>query len=193
MLSFDDAKHEYRYGGKVVPSVTQILKPVSPDFSLVPADTLERARKLGNAVDATITLYELNDLDEESLSPLLRSYLDAWLEFKSATKFVVEAVQLRVYNERFAYAGTLDVMGRFPSGSLAVIDVKRTMAVPRHAGPQTAAYAEALGRKAERFAMHLKPRDDGSISWRLEPLKSAEDWNVFMSCLVIHRFNSSRK
>lgn len=193
MLTFDAAKHEYRHDGRVVPSVTQILKPVAPDFSCVPADTLERARRLGNAVDATITYYEQDDLDEDSLSETLRSYLKAWIAFKASTGFVVEAVQERVYCGKYGYAGTLDVRGKFPTGAAAIIDVKRTLAVPRHAGPQTAAYAHACNPKAERYAMHLKPRDDGTIAWRLEPLKSAEDWNVFVSCLVIHRFNTNRK
>ena len=44
MLTFDPVKHEYRDGDRVIPSVTQILAPLS-DFSFVDADVLSAAQE----------------------------------------------------------------------------------------------------------------------------------------------------
>lgn len=193
-LTFDEATHTYRYNGEVVPSVTQILKPISPDFRRVPSETLERARALGVAVDQTITLFELDDLDEESLDPQLAAYLDAWKKLKAFAGIEVLGVQERVYHPELKYAGTLDIRANV-GGFLSVLDVKRTFAVPASSGPQTAAYGMAYTKSTgsivrQRFAVHLKPRDDGSINGKLEPLPRASDGNTFLSCINIWRFNN---
>lgn len=193
-LTFDADRHQYRWNGKVVPSVTQILKPISPDFLGIPKDTLEYARQLGVAVDATITMFEKSVLDESSLSATLKLYLEAWLSFKEMTQFTVLGTQEMVCNRTANYAGTLDVVGKFPGECDSIIDIKRTFTIPAHVGPQTAAYAEAWvkGGPTKRFALHLKPKDS-RVAWRLEPLTDKNDLNVFMSCLVIHRFNEARQ
>lgn len=194
MLTFDDASHTYRWHGDRVPSVTQILKPISPDFRRVPSETLERARALGVAVDHTITLFELDDLDEESLDPQLAAYLDAWKKLKAFANIEVISVQGRVYHSVYKYAGTFDVLAKV-GGFDSVLDIKRTFAIPASVGPQTAAYAEAISvmRRGEkvrsRYAVHLKPKEDGSVVGKLEPLSRASDMNVFLSCNSIWRFN----
>lgn len=195
-LSFDEASHTYRWDGKLVPSVTQILKPISPDFRKVPSEVLERARQLGVAVDHTITLFELDDLDEDSLDPQLAAYLDGWKRLKAMAQIEVLGVQERVYHPTLGYAGTMDIRANV-AGFGAVLDVKRTFAIPASVGPQTAAYAEAWNaadtiapRIHQRFAVHLKPRPTGSILGKIEPLTRASDKNVFVSCLNIWRFNN---
>lgn len=189
-LQFDEESHTYRYSGQVVPSVTQILKPVSPDFTFVPSEKLERARLLGNAVDAAICLFEKKQLDESSLAPVIRSYLDAWIEFKSMSGWETIDTQERVYSEKYGYAGTLDLRGII-NNQIAVLDIKRTLVIPAHAGPQTAAYAAATVADV-RYALHLKPLNVAR-RWVLERLDSTNDWIVFMSCLTIFRFKEKHK
>ncbi len=66
MLTFDEARHEYRFHGAVVPHVTGILKPLV-DYSMVPPDRLEIARQKGVAVHKMVEADakgELTDLPE---------------------------------------------------------------------------------------------------------------------------------
>jgi len=191
MIRFDEEKHQYWDGGQLIPSVTQILKPVSPNFGFVVPEKLEQARLLGSAVDSAITLHEQKVLDESSLVPVVREYLNAWIEFKTLSGWITSAVQERVYHRAVGYAGTLDIRGML-NGRPAVIDVKRTFVMPASVGPQTAAYAKALGSDHDRFALHLKPRNSKSL-WVLERLDDPTDWVVFMSCLTVYRFREKHK
>lgn len=185
MLTFDRETHTYRYAGKVVPSVTTILRPVAADLSMVPADVLERARNLGVAVHKTIELYELDDLDMATLDPSLSQYLADWIDIRAKLGIRRVLSEQPVHSDRWGYAGTPDLQVEFSTGKRGVLDLKRTAAIPKAVGPQTAAYAEAMGdRSMTRGAIHLTPAGAKYV-----PLNNPLDWQVFSACLVVHRFN----
>lgn len=188
VVEFHDASHTYRVDGHVTPSVTQILRVID-DLSKIPAEYLERARVLGTAVHRATELFDLHDLDEASLDPMIVPYLEAWKRFRLETGFVVEAVESRLHHAVYGYCGTLDRRGVL-HGKRVVIDIKSGELYPSH-GPQTAAYQKAdehmTGAPIEaRYVVQLT--DTGRYS--LQPMKDATDWSTFLAALTIHRFKA---
>lgn len=195
-LAYNDDLHEYRAAGKVIPSVTQILSPISAmEYRGVDRGVMERAAQLGKAVHRVIELDIRDDLDVDNLSEPLVPYYKAWLNFRALSGFEPMLSEQRVYSARYGYAGTLDMFGRI-TGRFAVVDAKRTNAVPRSAGPQTAGYENALrecmpeltgGLLIDRYALHLKT--DGQ--WRLVPFADKNDSRVFLSALTLHTWSKA--
>jgi hypothetical protein len=97
----------------------------------------------------------------------------------------------RVMNLTHRYCGTLDNVVEI-AGVFWLVDKKTSIATPRTAGPQTAAYLRALPRDdaekiKRRAAIRLRP--DGT--YRFDPLDDPDDWATFLACLRLHRFNES--
>lgn len=185
MLVFDATAHEYRIGSRVLPSVTQILGLLQ-DFSGVPSDVLERAREFGSHVHAAVDLDNRGELDEDSLDPALRPYLEAWRKFLADTGAVVAASELRLADPVLGYAGTLDTLLVIRSRHV-LVDVK-TGVVPRIVGPQLAAYDHLLranGRPLPTRRLCVQLCADG---YRVHDCKDPADWPVFLSALNCHKF-----
>jgi len=104
MLTFDEPSHVYRWRGEVVPSVTQILSPLV-NYAMVPPEALERARLLGQAVHRMTELHDLDDLDEDSLTPEMLPYLAGWKKFRVTRKEVAAHVALEVVKKHGSGAG----------------------------------------------------------------------------------------
>lgn len=211
MLTFDHEAHVYSWNGVPVPNVTKILGPLGFDYeTLVPSDELEEARALGEAIHETVRLEVAGDLDEDSLDDPLRRALWNWREFVVATDFEVLFSEFRVYSQRYGYAGTLDLLGRFRKRRVcALIDIKKA-AIPIITRPQTAAYLEALREELERIGAGTIDATDlagpslmnGELStcrryglqlngetWKLSPeFRDEGDFRIFLSALNIHRF-----
>ena len=182
-LTFDAGTHVYRHGGRVVPSVTQVLDILN-DFSDVHPDRLEAARLRGSHVHAMIDLDNRGELDEASVDEAYRPYLTQWRLFLRGSAFVVTASELRVFHKVLRYAGTCDTL--IGHGSSWVLDIK-TGAMPRSVGAQLAAYQQALDpRPRRRLCLELGPN-----SYRLHECKSLADFSLFQSCLNIWRFKNA--
>lgn len=195
VLQYDDATHTYTLDGKVLPSVTQILKRLSQvAYRFVDRKVMDRAAALGTAVHKLIELDIAGTLDEDALDPQLHLYLKSWRTFRATSGFHPMLSEQRVHSERYGYAGTLDMLGEL-HGSIALIDAKRCAQVPVTAGPQTAGYELAArerfpeiftGKRAKRFALQLNT--DGTH--RLVPFTDPDDARVFLSELTSRNFLS---
>lgn len=189
-LTFDPGRHEYRYGGSLVPGVTSILAPLI-DLSSIPPGVLEAKRDLGSRVHLACQLHDEDDLDESSVEDDVEPYLRAYRQFLRDTGARVILCEAQVYHPTYRYAGTLDRV--FQMGQHVLTDIKTSFTTPRAAGPQTAAYLAALSvmlgqiRPTRRAALRLRP--DGS--YRLDFLDGADDWSVFLACLTLKRFKES--
>lgn len=189
-LQFDEVEHEYRLDGNVLPGVTTVLRPITAhEYRAVDRETMERSALLGKAVHKLIELDIAGTLDEDPLDDSLRPYLAQWRQFRAQSGFQVIHSECRVHSARYGYAGTLDLAGTL-NGTRAIIDAKRTAAVPRSAGPQTAAYRAALAelydgewQVSDRYALHLTPE-----RWRLVPQKDPNDLRVFLAALTLHNY-----
>lgn len=185
-LLFDPVEHAYTVQGRRVPSVTQTLAPLV-DYSMVPKDTLERARLLGQAVHRMTELYDQDDLDIDDLADELVPYLTAWIKFRAETGFVPETIEKRLYHPTLRYAGTPDRSGLIRRRR-AVIDIKKMLTLGPVIGIQLAAYEQLFEKNGthieDRYALGL--RADGT--YRLHPYTDKGDWPVFLSLLTIRNW-----
>ncbi len=193
-LSFDEAKHEYRWSGAVVPSVTKIIAPLS-DFSAIPSGVLEKARQEGKAIHSLVEWFEDGVLDEAGLPEWLQPHLAAWKKFKAESGWETDASEKRLYHKTYGYAGTLDLCGVAPKlkgiKGRGLVDLKRSLYDDPATGVQLAGYAEAENTSmppAMRIAWRagLKLNNDGT--YRLQVFKSKADWPTFLACLTMWRW-----
>lgn len=195
ILNFDEDSHTYTLGGKVIPSVTQVLSPLT-EYAGIPKHILDAAADRGNYVHKACEMYLWETLDEDSLKEEARPYFNGFKKFMSETGFIPEVIEERVYHPTLKYAGTLDLGGILPPAGRrkkpqrALIDLKTTFKLMRAVGPQTAAYFDAWAaanpkdKFEARYALQLKK--DGTYC--LEPMKDRTDSNIFLSCLNIFNF-----
>jgi hypothetical protein len=199
MVVLDKQTHTYtrRDNGLVVPGVTSILDATFQVFAKVPPDVLEYARELGTIVHETTELYDRNDLDAQSVDPVVEPYLEAWIKFRREQQPQILAIEQTVFHPLYGYAGMFDRGARL-FDEKALLDIKTSSALDLAlVGPQLAAYLEAindelrrspLGPKEERYTRRygIQLREDGT--YRLVECKDPADLAVFLSCLNIQRW-----
>lgn len=194
MITFEPDSHTYRdEHGRVLPSVTQVLAPLSANaYRGVSQEVMERAAEIGTAVHKMIELDVQGVLDESSLHPSIEQYLPAWRRFLLESGFEVLGSEMRVASRRYGFAGTLDLYGLL-HGKHSLIDAKRVAQVQRTTGPQTAGYEIALREetglpsttRVDRYALQLV--DD---KFRLIPLTDPADQRVFLAALTLHNWSA---
>ncbi len=179
-LTFDEASHVYLLNGAKVPGVTGVLHN---EGFIDSAWFTEYGRDRGTKVHKAIQLYDADELDEESLDPVLRPYLEAWRRFKEEAHVTIEASEVRLASETYGFAGTIDKVARIGS-TPAICDLK-TGPVSGWVGLQLAAYHILLNEPARRrYAVQLN--NDGS--YRLHEFKDRSDRQVFLAALTIHNW-----
>ena len=184
-LAFDTDAHEYRVDGRRVPSVTQVLE-VLEDFSSIPAAALEAARDFGSNFHIAANLEVRGELDHAELDDQLRPYVAGLRRFLDESGAVVLCAEQPVYCAKHRYAGTLDAVVEW-HGRRCLIDWKSGV-LPRTVGPQTVAYAVALGEpRIKRYCIQITPDD-----YAVHPLRDPADWSLFVSCLNVYRFRNQR-
>lgn len=133
VLTFDPETHTYRLDGRVVPSVTQILKGVYPGvYANIPPAVLERKARLGTAVHKAIEL-ELDGgrLDWDNLHPEVRPYMLSWAKWWRRHSVTEGCSETQFYSSA-GYAGTRDFRA-IVDGRSHLIDWKITSnKVPTH-------------------------------------------------------------
>jgi hypothetical protein len=183
VLHFDEGNHKYTVDGVVVPSVTQLLRPISPDFERIPADVLERKRALGSAVHLACELDDTGELDDVSTHPEVFGYVLAWRKFKSDTGAEVLMNEQRLYHRTLRFAGTLDRL------------VQVRISMHNSYGVQLAGYQLLIDddtsiptTKLARKGLQLKA--DGA--YKLVPYDNHNDEACFRALLAIHNWSNTK-
>ena len=161
-LSFDASAHQYSVRGRVLPSVTQCLKHVRiVDYSHIPQSVLETASKRGTLVHRAIEYDMTGGVDENTIDPRLLPYVCAARKFIADAGLRPERVECRIYDARYGYAGTFDVLGSLANGDRVIVDWKTGALLPGHQ-VQMSGYAHGTGEplKYRRILVQLRP--DGS-------------------------------
>lgn len=190
-LRFVEETHQYFYGKRELPSVTTVLSEIV-DFSMVKDEILENARVRGVAVHRATELDDTGDLDEASVHPIIRPYLEGWRKFKAQCHFKSQYIEERVLSKQGWYAGTLDRIGIFGGGP-ALVDLKARSSMTPEIGPQLAGYAfawkEMTGEDLynRRYSVQLKP--DGT--YRLHHYDNDRDLDAFLACLTLYNWRKS--
>lgn len=165
VIEFDDATHTYRVGGRVLASVTQILKR----NGLIESGWYSQESALrGQYVHEATALLDQGALDESTIDARLGGYIEAYRRFLADVQPVIRAIETRVARPSvpgFGFAGTIDRVAILRDwNSEVIIDLKTGSESPWHR-IQTAAYAQAFGTGIVRRAcVYLKA--DGYYRWR---------------------------
>lgn len=187
-LGFTEETHEYTLAGIKLPSVTQLLSPLSP-YSEVDADTLQRAAKRGTAVHQAIELYDNFGVDDCPAE--YEGYYTAYKKWLADSGAVPLGSEIKVYHRSLLYAGTLDRLSDV-KGKLRLTDFKTTStAQPLLWALQLEAYARAIQTFApdkpidERTIVLLKPNGEYRELF-IRP--TAEHWRTFTALLTVYNY-----
>ena len=187
-IDFDEEKHEYSVGGIKVPSVSEILAPLSAErYGELSPWMLKAAAARGTAVHEATELVDYGIPLEPD--PDVYDYMFAYETFLLEHEVDWEAIEGIVYYKRTEdelplYAGTIDRFG-LVDGIPAVVDIKTYSSMSTdsqlYASCQTVLYADALesmGRMVlGRYILHL--RKDGT--YRLIDLNKWDNEHGFNS------------
>lgn len=193
-LEFEEETHTYKYKGRRLMSVTQVLENVGiSDFSMVPAQVLERAQNYGTAVHRTIEWFEKNQLDEDNLALQLLEVLDQWKKFKQDRKVKILLSEQKLFSLKYCYAGTMDAILTLDDGPISILDIKTGPSYQSHQ-IQTAAYEQLWRENRSDKKPRIVPRYTLLISddsYQLVPNNTKNDLNVFLSALQVVNYKGA--
>lgn len=191
-LEFDEANHIYRLDGVVIPSVTQVLKGAGLiDFSKVPPSLLEAACKFGTAVHKATELWDKGTLDEESLDPNLRPYLNGWILFRQEYGFEPISIEEILYSKIYRIAGTPDRIGKWRiDDSIIIPDIKTGFELSPANAIQLSGYElmykENLKGKHKIKRMSISLNEEST--YKIQEYKDKGDVNILIAALSIYNW-----
>jgi len=180
--TFDKIKHEYRIGGSICPSVTQIVGDVLPGFK-AEAWYLER----GRAVHECYALLARGETFKAD--PVCEPYIAAWKKWRDAAQPRFISIEREVYSVKYRFAGTMDLLARIDD-TVVIVDYKASL--DARIIWQLAGYAIALeeesGIKVEHgYGVELNDKGNFHCTLLLE-LKRAK--REFLSLLTVHNLRT---
>lgn len=193
-IDFDEEKHEYSVNGVRIPSVSEILSPLSAErYGELNPWMLKAAAAKGTAVHESCELIDYGVEPDED--PEIDGYLLAYQTFLLEHDVEWEMIERLVgfyrglpFDDEFGelplYAGTLDRFGMV-DGEPTVVDIKTYASMSTDAqlsaSCQTALYKDAIESKGafvmKRAILHL--RKDGT--YRLVDLNEWDNKHGFNS------------
>lgn len=187
VLSFEAESHTYWHGMAQVPSVSEVMRPLTEQYlRSIPEDALEWKRQLGTAVHKACELLDLDDLDEEALDPVIVPYLEGYKRFLVDYRPQWNAIESRVFHREDWYAGTLDRQGVIRGDDEAIVDIKTSTKVASYAGIQLWAYGAAVTTPASSlYALQLLKTGN----YKLVPFTNLSRYrDTWQGLLSIHRW-----
>lgn len=181
-LEFEESTHTYRLDGKIIQSISQILRPLSERIlSAIPdQDVVEAARARGVEAHASI-----DRLNKGLCDRYESNYTEAWAKFCDATGFTPTHSEYRTYHPSILFAATIDVLGTLPDGRQMLIDVK-TGSKYKHLALQTAGQAMCLSahglcdRNVLRANVHLFEKD-GEWTYKIDEHNDPGDFTALFN------------
>jgi len=141
-LTLDPETHVYKLEGKPIISVTQVLS--AEGFARSDYGDEWYAER-GTAVHEAIALHLKHELDEESVAPEIKPFVDQAVEVIGAMEIKPHLIEHSMFDPTYRYAGTLDLYGYSEALSAEVlIDWKTGSAEPAHRLQLLGGYAPLL-------------------------------------------------
>lgn len=188
-LMFKEEDHTYRVNGYILPSVSQVMKPLSDaHYRNTDKEMLQKAAVRGTNVHAAVENYLLFGI--EDIKPELRGYFDGFKRWVDKVKPIPVKTECRIYHKLLNYAGTAD-LPCYIDDKLTLVDFKTTATISQMlTRVQLEAYKKAFESQGIRFEQKLiiQSRKDGSYHCEAHPIDDTESWKVFTELLDIHRF-----
>ncbi len=193
-LSFEEGPHLYRLDGDVLPSVTQIMRPLSDTkYNGVSRKTLDQAAERGTIIhQAAQTWAEYGFMD---CPPDLQGYFDGFLDWYRTADPKVAGTEVQLYHPLMLYAGTADLIAEI-DGQLSLVDYKTTQTISDMlCRVQLEAYSQALlcfGVKVER-KMIVQLRAGKPANVKEYAPRDAEAWKVFGALKTVYDYIRTNK
>jgi hypothetical protein len=189
-LTFDEGTHTYRLDGQVVPSVTQVIRPL---FASAQQWWKDEHRERGTKVHEATFLYDHDNLPEP-YDPEIAGYVEAYVRFREETGWSMWVAEKRICSQHYRFGGTLDRLFTTDDGATVLVDIKTSRTVSKVAGLQLAAYSLAFEEMEHgcyivnhHYALHLSP--DGK--YRLVRFDDmAEARQAFLAALTLHNWRA---
>lgn len=185
-LKFDEKLHRYTVGNMVIPSVTQIMQPLSVmKYGDIDKDALAAAANRGTKVHEACEMfgaYGISETDEET-----EPYFEGFMAWVNEYKPVFLATEKQIVHTKLYYAGTVDCIARIHDKTI-LVDYKTTVVLSEClASIQLEAYRRAVednGWSIDGKAI-LQLKKDGSYVFREFPADDKEAWKTFQALMTI--------
>lgn len=193
-IDFDEATHMYALSGRRLPSVTQIMKPMSlMAYDGVSSGTLDTAADRGTRAHeqvSNIIRYGVRECDDDT-----EPYVRAFERFREDYNPAFVASEYRCYHKSMGYAGTADILAVVDGDGrdgIDLIDIKCTSQYHSSMlSAQLGAYRamiESHGIKC-RNLYGLQLTRGGN--YRFE--KIPDGYQIFVCCLTIYNAMAMEK
>lgn len=189
LLDFDPVNHLYKLNGSAIPSVTQLMKPLSQKaYDGIDPAIMDAAAARGTAVHEAAEFYALYGVCE--CPEEYAGYMEAYKAWFSEHKVLPIYTEQMLYHTSLLYAGTIDLIADI-EGKITLVDYKTTRTIKDMlTRVQLEAYArmfETHGEKIQQKAiLQLKP--DGTYEFRTYKMHDVEAWDVFTSLIKIRAY-----
>jgi hypothetical protein len=186
MVTFHEDDHTYWLGPERVPSVSEILRPLTERrLADIPEHILNHKRNIGIAVHAACEYHDRGILDEDSVEERVMPYLEGYRRFLVDYAPEWTDIERIVFNATARYAGRLDRRGRV--GNFAtILDLKTSVKAQPETGLQLWAYLDAspLRDAAEEpslGALYLKPDASYEFRWFADVATYRTTWDALLT------------
>lgn len=201
MLKFDEKTHQYTLGGKIIPSVTQILNRVgtrndenSPWQSVSGGDFMinEIASKFGKEFHKAAAARVMNK--KFTCDPLIKPWVNGLEMFLS--EYDVWNCEAEIMHfSKYGFAGTYDVFSNYSHknrSGLCVLDWKTSVTISKSSRLQTAGYEQITREKHNiRKNIHIDRLTirifENGYEVDLRTKKDSSDWTKFLSILNVYK------
>ena len=187
---YDPQNHLYYIDGERVPSFSEIAKCNQLfDYSSVSEEVMEASRQFGSAAHKACQLWDMKQLDEESLSAPLLPYLNGWRRFCSEFGVVIypQWIETPMFSSKYRFGTTPDRIVSI-GNKMTVLEIKTTTTIQKAIAVQTAAqklaFEENYGSIKQRLAVQLV----GEGKYKIHEYKKLSDEAVFKSAVNVYYF-----
>ena len=157
-MIFNEEKHEYIVNGKVVPSVSEIMKCATCLYYTdeIPPRILELACIKGSAVHKAIEEYLL--FDEYSIEERYQDYMNNFLQWLNDYKPEIIKVEYKMTNGEFA--GTCDLICKIDNKIIGIDHKTSSQIHTKMIAIQESGYDELCDIKIDEwYVLHLTKKD----------------------------------
>ncbi len=164
MITLDESTHVYSVDGRPVGTNVSALLEYACLVDKTWFTTYGKIR--GQLTHKAIKFFNDNVLDEDDLDPALEPYFRAYVRFLVDSGFVVTGSEIKVYDEVYDYAGTIDIEGYFKwSPNILYDGDTKCNKVYDWTGVQVSLYRKARGGFRRGFAVELHSNGTYKINW----------------------------
>ena len=191
-LEFMEKDHVYKLNGIEIPSVTQVMEPLSTaHYSGINAAVLDKAAARGTAVHNAIENYLLFGIDD--IPGEFGGYYEAFKKWWTDASPILVGTEHRVYHKVARYAGTIDLVCEV-GGKLMLVDIKTSsQIIEMLTRVQLEAYQKAVNSHQMpiegKGILHLTRDGKYTLNAKYEA-SDTEAWKVFIGLLAIRNYEA---